>query len=128
MKIFEFVKQMSVLNVCYFSTPQQINIKLLQTEYYEYTNVGYEFINKYPSYTGYYNIDEYTNLSEQMKNDIGIYTKKQEIVRERLIRNCQSYCKNYPDEKLCTNRFLEEYTKYPYRLHQNMNTIIEDLD
>ena len=128
MNVYELVKQIATMNICYFSTPQQMNIRLLQTEYYEYRNIYYGFKNEYPNYKGGFTLDEYTNLSEQMKNDIRTHTKKQEIVRERLISNCQAYCKNYPNEKLCTNRFLEEYTKYPYRLHQNMETIIEDLN
>jgi hypothetical protein len=123
--ICETINQITTLNACYFSTSKQMNIRLLQTEYYEYRNIYYECKNKYPNYKGgMYDIDE---LPDQMKDDIKKYSKNQELVRERLISNCQSYCKNYPDEKLCTNRFLKEYKEYPYRLHQNMETIIEDL-
>lgn len=125
--VYETIKQITTLNTCYFSTSKQMNIRLLQTEYYEYTNVGYLFKKKYPDYKDNYSSDEYTQLSEQMKHDIKSESKKQEIVRERLIRNCQAYCKNYPNENLCSNIFLKEYKEYPYRLHQNMETIIEDL-
>lgn len=125
--VYETIKQITTLNTCYFSTSKQMNIRLLQTEYYEYTNVGFLLKKKYPDYKDNYSSDEYTHLSEQMKHDFKSESKKQILIRERLIFNAQTFCKNYPDENLCSNIFLKEYKEYPYRLHQNMETIIEDL-
>lgn len=127
MNIYEILKKITTLNFCYFSTSQQLNIRLLQTEYYEYINVYYELKNKYPNYTSSYTIDEHNLIPERMKNYIRIYSKKQALIREQLIQDCIQYCEKYPDEKLASNRFLKEYEEYPYRLHQNMYTILEDL-
>jgi hypothetical protein len=128
MNIFEIWKQIATLNFCYFATPQQMNIRLLHTEYYEYINVFNIFKQKYPNYNGMYNVDEYKVLPEKMKDDITVYAKKQRIVRDRLIEHCKLYCIDYPNEKLAQNRFLKEYDEYPYRLHQNIETIIENLE
>jgi len=127
MNIYEIFKKIATLNFCYFSTSQQLNIRLLQTEYYEYTNVFDELKKKYPAYKSYVNIDEYNLIPDRMKNYIRIYSNKQSLIREQLIQDCIQYCKKYPDEKLANNRFLKEYKEYPYRLHQNMETIMEDL-
>ena len=127
MDCFEIFQKITTLNFCYFSTSQQMNIRLLQTEYYEYTNVFDELKKHYPDYKNYLNVDEYNLIPERMKNYIQIYTKKQALIRDRLIQDCIQYCEKYPDEKLASNRFLKEYEEYPYRLHQNMDTIIEDL-
>lgn len=127
MNIYEIFQKIITLNFCYFSTSQQLNIRLLKTEYYEYINVYYELKKKYPDYQNYVDTDEYNLIPERMKNYIQIYTKKQELIREQLIQDCIQYCKKYPNEKLAKNRFLKEYKEYPYRLHQNMDTIIEDL-
>ena len=127
MNIYEILKKITTLNFCYFSTSQQLNIRLLQTEYYEYTDVFDELLKKYPAYKTYVNIDEYNLIPERMKNYIRIYSKKQALIREQLIQDCIQYCEKYPDEKLASNRFLKEYEEYPYRLHQNMYTILEDL-
>ena len=127
MNIYEILKKITTLNFCYFSTSQQLNIRLLQTEYYEYTDVFDELLKKYPAYKTYVNIDEYNLIPERMKNYIQIYSKKQALIRDQLIQDSIQYCEKYPDEKLASNRFLKEYKEYPYRLHQNMDTILEDL-
>lgn len=127
MNIYEIFQKIATLNFCYFSTSQELNIRLLKTEYYEYIDVYYELKKKYPDYQNYQTVDEYDIIPERMKNYIKIYTKKQALIRDRLIQDCQNYCEKYPDEKLAKNRFLKEYEEYPYRLHQNMDTIIEDL-
>ena len=127
MNIYEIFKKIATLNFGYFSTSHQLNIRLLQTEYYEYTNVFDELKKKYPDYKSYVNIDEHNLIPERMKNYIRIYSKKQALIREQLIQDCIQYCEKYPDEKLASNRFLKEYEEYPYRLHQNMYTILEDL-
>ena len=71
--------------------------------------------------------DEYDALPLQMRNDITEYSTKQFLVRNRLISNVLVYCNNYPNEKIAQNRFLKEYEQYPYRLHQNMVTLMDDL-
>ena len=127
MNLYSIFTQIATLNFCYFATSQQMNIRLLRTEYYEYVNVYYELKRKCPDYKAYMDGDEYNRLSEKSKEYIKIYTKKQERIRDRLIKNCEIYCENYPNEKMASNRFLKEYEAYPYRLHQNMDTLIEDL-
>ena len=128
MNVFEIWKQITTLNFCYFATPQQMNIRLLHTEYYAYRNVYYELKRKYPDYKDYSYIDEYNLFPEIMKSDIKKYTKKQELIRDRLIENVKLYSKNYPDEKIAQNRFLKEYEEFPYRLHQNIPFLMEDLE
>lgn len=128
MEIMDILKQIYTLNFCYFATPQQMNIRLLHSEYFEYTNVFYELKRKYPGYRGNYDVDEYNIIPERMKNYIQIYTKKQALIRDRLIEHCKLYCKLYPNEKLAQNRFLKEYDEFPYRLHQNIDSLMEDLE
>ena len=126
MDIFEILTQITTLNFCYFSNSRKMNVRLLQTEYYEYKNIFYEIQKKYPSWTNHYWTDEIV-LTEEAKEDIKKYSAIQVKVRDRFIKNVQMYCKNYPNEEISKNRFLKEYEEYPYRLHQNMNTLIEDL-
>ena len=126
MNVFEILTQITTLNFCYFSNSRQMNVRLLQTEYYEYKNIFYEIQKKCPNWTNHYWTDEIV-LSEEAKEDIRKYSEKQVQVRDRFIKNVQMYCKNYPNEEIAKNRFLKEYEEYPYRLHQNLDTLIEDL-
>lgn len=122
------VKEIAIFKCGYFLSAQQINIQLLRKEYFEYTNVHNEMIAKHPKFVNSYYQAEYNNFSQQLKDDIEHFSNKQRIIRDRFINNARVYSVNYPNEKIAKNICLIEYDEFPYRLHQNVKSLFDDIN
>ena len=110
-----------------FYNTKEIHKLLIQKSYNDVKLEFNKFNNKYPNFKGYIVGDEYNNLNETTKKEWNEYKEKTENLKKILINNLLYYCKNYPDDKICKNRFINEYEEYPYRLEQNISEVILDL-
>ena len=45
-----------------------------------------------------------------------------------LINNILCFCKNYPDEPVNKSRWIKEYKEFPYRLEQNLKSVMLDIN
>ena len=106
---------------------QEINKLLVQSAYNDYNKVIQNYTNKYPNFKGSYTIIEYSNLDKKTKVEWNEYIEKMSNSKQILIYNLLNYCKNYPNEKISKNKFIDEYTEYSYRLEQNIDEIILEL-
>jgi hypothetical protein len=51
-------------------------------------------------------------------------TQQTRIIHE-FVANVEAFCIAYPDEPICKNCFIRDYPEYPYRLEQNMQSVVD---
>lgn len=112
---------------CKYNNTQEINKLLVQSAYNDYHKVIHNYTDKYPNFKGSYTIMEYSNLDKTKKAEWNEYVEKMRNSKQILIYNLLNYCKNYPNEKISKNKFIDEYTEYSYRLEQNIDEVIIEL-
>jgi hypothetical protein len=102
---------------------------LIKSTFRDYINENKKFMKKYPKYNYYVDnlLENYDKMDQSLKKDLIKTSDTQDEIMKKLISNLNSYCKNYPHEKICQNRFLTEYSLYPYRFHQNVSKIVNEL-
>jgi len=117
---------MSCINLFY--NTKEIHKLLVKSSYNDFDTEINNFNNKYPNFKGYIiGGEESNNLDEETKKDWNMYKEKMNKLERIFINNLFNYCKNYPDEKISKNRFINEYAEYPYRLNQNISGVMLDL-
>lgn len=110
-----------------FYNTEEIHKLLIKKSYNDLTSEINIFNNKYPNLTGYITIDEYDNLHEETKKNVDKFKEKIKKLEKIVINNLLNYCKNYQNNKISKNRFINEYNQYPYRLEQNIDDVILEL-
>jgi hypothetical protein len=114
--------------IYFFYNTKEINKLLIKQSYNDVEKEFNIFNNKYPNFTGNIIGDEYNNLDEETKKYWNEYREKIYKLKKIVINNLLNYCKNYPDDKISKNRFINEYKEYPYRLEQNIHNVILELE
>ena len=70
-------------------------------------------------------------LDEIMDKNILVTLKKHSLkikeLEKTLINDILAYCKNYPLEKICKHKYIIEYKENPWRLHDNVDSILAEL-
>jgi hypothetical protein len=116
---------MSLITIFY--NTKEIHKILIQKSYNDIKLEINNFNNKFPNINEYIIGNEYNNLNEATKKEWHEYREKIQKLKKILINNLLYYCKNYPDDKVSKNRFINEYNDYPYRLEQNIYEVILEL-
>lgn len=105
---------------------------LIQQSFNDYKYIGTQFHKKYPMFEQVYNheFQYYTtpdlptpppNMFSEMKQ---ARTKQTRIIHE-FVANVEAFCLAYPDEAICKNCFIRDYPEYPYRLEQNIESVVD---
>ena len=110
-----------------FCNTQEINKLLIQESYDDYKTIVFNFNIKHPNFQGYIVGENYDNLTEETKQEWQEYRIKRGNLLKIIINNLLNYCKNYPDDKISKNRFVNEYKEYPHRLEQNIGKVLLEL-
>lgn len=110
-----------------FYNTQEIHKLLIHKSYNDITVEINIFNNKYPDFKGYIMNDDYNNQNIEIKKEWDEYIERVDKLKQIIINNLLTYCKNYPDSKISKNRFILEYKEYTYRLEQNLDEVILEL-
>ena len=112
-----------------FYTTKNINKLMIHKSYDDCIIKRNTFVKKYPDYkSGIYTYDYVKTFNEEKLIDWRKYGNEMDYCKKILIKNLMNYCENYPDEKVCKSKLITEYKKFPYRLTQNIESILSDLD
>ena len=107
--------------------PQKdIHKLLILSSFRDFKNVHRTFTKKHPHYTYY--VDNNIKMNEEMNNDLRNASDEQGICVDQFVSNVRSYCKYYPDEKICRWPDIKDYEEYPYRMKQNIVEAMRQFD
>jgi hypothetical protein len=118
---------MFLLSLLY--TTKDFHKLLVQKSYDEYDFCYNKYAKKYSNEFGV----TYTfNEIEKMGNENIIEWRNDhenlEELEKILINNILCFCKNYPDEPVNKSRYIKEYKEFPYRLEQNLKSVMLDIN
>ena len=112
-----------------FYTTKDFHKLLVQKSYDEYNVCYNKYAKKYSNEFGVtYTFNEiekfgYENIIEWRKDHENL-----EELEKILINNILCFCKNYPDEPVNKSRWIKEYKEFPYRLEQNLKSVMLDIN
>lgn len=114
-------------NLLGFCSKQYMYKALIYSSYMEYRNYYENLKYKYPTYHCYMTVEECNKLGPEFKNDIRDVAKKQSKTVDELVDLIRTYCKKYPQERICQYEQLKTYDQYPYRFTQSIPQIMNKL-
>lgn len=111
-----------------FCSRQYLFKGLIYSTYNEITNNYKALRQKHPDIKGCMTISEHDALSEQAKTDFSEVMEKRARMTRDLVDLVKIYCRESPNEKICSYRHLQTYKECPWRLQQNMDEFVRQLD
>ena len=108
---------------------KNIHKLMIHKSYDDCIKTSNTFIKKYPDYkSGIYTYDYVKTFNKEKTIDWQIYGSEMDSCKKILTKNIMNYCDIYPDENVCKNKLITEYKQFPYRLTQNIESVLSDLD
>ena len=111
-----------------FYTTKDLHKLLLRKSYADYNGIMNKYRRKYPIEGLYYDSKDIEKMSNERKIEWEEHKINVDNAEYILIQNLLCFCKIYPNELVSKSRWIKEYKDFPYRLEQNLMSVMIDLN